>query len=111
MDYLPVLKIRFDDKANGKEIEDLTLETAEFIALKSYRARGKRLSKNVIKSVEFQAPLPYEAPAEEEDVKDEPALEAGQGEIKSKKEGDNVSKVDTAKSKLEDEDKQIRLDL
>ena len=65
----------------------------------------------MIKSVEFLTPLPYEAPAEEEDVKDEPAVEAGQGEIKSNKEGENVSKGDTAKSKLEDDDKQIRLDL
>ena len=67
MDYLPVLKAKFDEKANGKIIDDLSVEAAEFIAVKSYKAKGKRLSTYTIKSVSFLDPLPYDPPSEEAD--------------------------------------------
>ncbi len=66
LDYLPVLKVKFDEKANGKVIDDLRLETAEFIAVKSHKAKGKRLSTYTVKSVSFLDPLPYDPPAEVE---------------------------------------------
>jgi len=62
LDYLPVLEVIFDDKANGREIEPLKIETADFIAVKGFKARGKRLSNHAIKLVRFLAPLPFEAP-------------------------------------------------
>lgn len=73
MDFLPVLKVSFDEKANGKAIDPLKLEAAEFIGLKSYKAKGKRLSINTIKQVRFLTPKPYEYP-EEEVVPEEDAL-------------------------------------
>ncbi len=65
LDYLPVLQVVFDTKANGKPIDKLTLEAAEFIGIKGYKARGKRLTTFAIKDVKFLDPLPYEHPEEE----------------------------------------------
>jgi len=61
-DYLPMLRIRFDEKLNKKPLEDEDVNVAEFIDVKSYRAKGKRLSNYAIKKVELLDPLPYEEP-------------------------------------------------
>lgn len=113
LDYLPVLEVRFDDKANGKEIETYSFETAEFIAVKSFRARGKRISKNVIKSVKFLDPLPYDAPEEEPDVKvDEAEKEKPAKAEETQKEKNAGDKSNKPKIEQEpDDDKQTRLDL
>jgi hypothetical protein len=65
LDYRPVLEVKFDEKANGKPLEDMVLETEDFIGLKSYRAKGKRLTTHAVKSVKFLEPLPYEHPESE----------------------------------------------
>ncbi|HSG67327.1 MAG TPA: DNA gyrase/topoisomerase IV subunit A [Bacteroidales bacterium] len=70
LDYLPLLEVTFDDKANGKEIDSMKLETADFIAVKSFKARGKRLSNHAVKKVTFLEPIPYEA---EQEAKDDQA--------------------------------------
>jgi topoisomerase-4 subunit A len=64
LDYLPVLEVKFDEKANGRPIEDMILKTGDFVGLKSFKAKGKRLSTNTIKSVRFLEPLPYGLPEE-----------------------------------------------
>jgi topoisomerase IV subunit A len=61
-DYLPMLRIRFDEKLNKKPVEDEDVNVAEFIDVKSYRAKGKRLSNYAIKRVELIESLPYEEP-------------------------------------------------
>ncbi len=112
LDYLPVLKVTFDEKANGKLIEDITIETEGFIGLKSYRAKGKRLSVNTIKSVRFLNPLPFEFPEDAEpEQKEEKPVEKNKSE-ESKKE----SKKKTPKAKKEQPDPgddagQIKLEL
>lgn len=65
MDYLPVLQVKFDEKANGKPIDPLIIDAAEFIGLKSYKAKGKRISTNTILQVKFLKPKPYTPPVEE----------------------------------------------
>lgn len=67
LDYLPQLKLVFDTKANGKEIADEIVNVAEFIGIKSYKAKGKRLTNYSVKKFEFIEPLPYEEPQENED--------------------------------------------
>ena len=88
LDYLPVLEVLFDDKANGREIEAMTIETADFIAVKSYKARGKRLSNFTIKSVRFMEPMPYEEQEEVEDKIAEAEDETGNIETNSTESGD-----------------------
>jgi len=61
-DYLPILLIRFDEKLNKKSLDDEEVNMAEFIDVKSYRAKGKRLSNYAIKRVELLDPLPYDEP-------------------------------------------------
>ncbi len=65
LDYLPMLEVVFDTKANGKEIENEIINIDEFIGVKSYKAKGKRVSNYVIKKVNWLEPLPFEVPEEE----------------------------------------------
>jgi topoisomerase IV subunit A len=67
-DYLPVLMIRFDEKLNKKPIDNEEINVQEFIDVKSYRAKGKRLSNYAIKSVALLDPLPYEEPEVELEI-------------------------------------------
>lgn len=113
LDCLPVLEVKFDEKANGREIDDMTLETTEFIALKSYRARGKRLSKHTIKSLNFLEPLPFETKMEK---KTEPEENATPGREDGKKDQplETTVKENKIQKKQKDKDideKQIKLDL
>ena len=73
MDYLPQLEVVFDHKANKKEVENETIDVNEFIGVKSYKAKGKRLSNLIIKGINWLEPLPYEEPEEEpaEEVEEE----------------------------------------
>ncbi len=73
MDYLPQLEVVFDPKANKKEVDKETIDVNEFIGVKSYKAKGKRLSNLIIKGINWLEPLPYEEPEEEpaEEVEEE----------------------------------------
>jgi topoisomerase-4 subunit A len=110
LDYLPVLQVQFDEKANGKPIDDLILEAEGFIGLKSYKAKGKRLTTNVIKSVKFLKPLPYEITEEKEVAETEfENKEKDNGkESKPKTQKPGKEKDTTEESK---DDGQIKLEL
>ncbi len=104
LDYLPQLKMSFDTKANGKEIESDIVNVSEFIGIKSYKAKGKRLSNYAVKKFEFIEPLPYEE-AESNEV--EPAdtenettdtQEIESEELKTTKEDKTVEKKDDDKN-------------
>jgi len=66
LDFLPVLSVKFDEKANGRKIDILKIKTADFIAVKGFKARGKRLTTFKIRDMKFLNPLPYEHPQEEQ---------------------------------------------
>jgi hypothetical protein len=61
-DWLPQVKVVFDSKANNKELPDLIVNAAEFIGVKSAKAKGKRITVKVPGKIEFIEPLPYEPP-------------------------------------------------
>jgi topoisomerase-4 subunit A len=74
LDWLPVLELSFREK-NGKIRDSETINVAEFITVKSYRAKGRRLSDHPIDTVTWQEPIPYEPEEElvvEEEQNDEP---------------------------------------
>jgi hypothetical protein len=76
VDERPVLKVVFDAKKNEKEIEDEELIAEVFIGVKSYKAKGKRLSNFVIKKVTWLEPLEPLTPepqTEEPDLEDDVA--------------------------------------
>ncbi len=66
-DWLPVLKIMFDEKANNRVIEDEEIDASAFIELKGYKAKGKRLTTHAVKRIVMLEPKPYEI-AEREPV-------------------------------------------
>jgi len=53
----PNLEVFFDHKRNEKQIDTQTINVEEFIAVKSYRAKGKRISNHFIKTVKWLEPL------------------------------------------------------
>ncbi|HDO26726.1 MAG TPA: DNA gyrase/topoisomerase IV subunit A [Bacteroidetes bacterium] len=67
-DYLPRVEIETKSR-KGNEIEYEVIPLADFIAVKSYRAKGKRLSNKVLQKIKLIDPLPYEHEGEE-DVSD-----------------------------------------
>ena len=101
LDYLPQLKMIFDTKANGKEIADEIVNVAEFIGIKSYKAKGKRLTNYSVSKFEFIEPLPYVEPEEEnadiEPVSDdkEPQETVDENESKGKDEATEPKAVET----------------
>ena len=89
MDVLPRLLLKFNDGVSGKHFEDEELNVDEYIGVKSYKARGKRLSVHDVNYYEFLEPFEVpEAPAEEEPLADpaenaEPEIEDQQPSEKS----------------------------
>lgn len=62
VDERPVLEVKFDDKKNEKELEDEEVIAELFIGVKSYKAKGKRLSNYAIKKITWLEPLEPEQP-------------------------------------------------
>lgn len=71
-DHLPVIQIDLKSKA-ANEVETEVIPLADFIGLKSFKAKGKRLSTKDIKKLKLLDPLPYDEP-EEEEIEQEEAL-------------------------------------
>lgn len=89
LDYLPVIKILFDQKVNLKEIADEIIKLDEFIGVKSYKAKGKRISNYAIKKLKWLEPEPYEFPEKEEE---EIEIENEISENQEEPENDTASK-------------------
>jgi topoisomerase-4 subunit A len=78
LDYRPMLEVIFDEKKNEKDIENIEVDVEEFILIKGYKAKGKRLSNFAIKKMNWLDPLPYDPPEpepEDEDVSFDEAIE------------------------------------
>jgi topoisomerase IV subunit A len=63
LDWLPQLELSFQEK-NGRMRDNEIINVAEFISVKGYRAKGRRLSDHPINTISWQEPIPYE-PEEE----------------------------------------------
>jgi topoisomerase IV subunit A len=59
LDWLPRLEISFQEK-NGRKRPDEILNVEEFIGIKSYRAKGRKLSEHLIEKIQWIESLPYE---------------------------------------------------
>ena len=67
MDKLPRLLLSFNDSPSGKQYEDEEVNVAEYIGVKSYKAKGKRLSTHDVATYTFLEPF---EPEEEEVVEE-----------------------------------------
>jgi len=72
IDHFPVIKVIFDESTNKKVLEEV-INIHEFIGIKSYKAKGKRISTYDVKSIKMLKPLPYEE--NEEVIPNEPEQE------------------------------------
>lgn len=74
-DWLPVLKIVFDEKQNNRVIEDEVLEASNFIDVKGHKAKGKRLTTHAVKKIVMLDPLPYEVPVTENEQQEDEIMD------------------------------------
>jgi topoisomerase-4 subunit A len=68
-DELPVVRLSFYPTEKGKQPEEETIEVASFIAVKSFKAKGKRLSTFEITEISVLEPLII--PVEDADIVEE----------------------------------------
>lgn len=95
-DKFPQVKIIFGGKHKDKEPENIDAE--EFIAVKGFKARGKRLTTNEIKEIVFDEPLIKETEdAEEESEEIQDGESNSNGEDVNDKSKDKESAKDEAK--------------
>ena len=66
VDTFPRLEVVYDESAN-KKIESEIIEVSEFIAVKGYKAKGKRITTSAVKNFHWLDPLPEPEPEEPEE--------------------------------------------
>lgn len=71
LDWLPRLELEFQEK-NGRKRPAEILNVAEFIGVKSFKAKGRKMSEHVVETFRWIDPIPYEPP---ETIPDEEAVE------------------------------------
>jgi len=113
IDHFPVIKVIFDESSNKKVLEEI-INIDEFIGIKSYKAKGKRLSTFEIKSIKILDPLPYEEPREEAPQEPEPEI-ISDTEIEKTKENivsDNkeIANIESSNIKSDESKGQMELD-
>jgi topoisomerase-4 subunit A len=74
MDTLPHLKVLYDEHS-GKKILEEEIDVSEFIAVKGYKAKGKRITTNEVKQFLWLEPGPE---PEHEDEEEEPIADVEQ---------------------------------
>jgi topoisomerase-4 subunit A len=57
LDDFPIIELIFDTKKNEREIEKQEINATEFIAVKSFKAKGKRLTTHYLKTVNLIEPV------------------------------------------------------
>ncbi len=57
LDDFPIIELIFDTKKNEREIENLEINATDFIAVKSFKAKGKRLTTHHLKTVNLIEPV------------------------------------------------------
>jgi topoisomerase-4 subunit A len=86
LDRIPQVEVVFDQKTTKKPIESQVVNLAEFIGVKSSRAKGKRLSSHVVKNVNMLEPLPYDEQMVQEQESEVEKAQAGKEQVELKEE-------------------------
>ena len=74
IDHLPRIEIEFETVKNKKRPSE-TILVADFIGIKGYKAKGKRLTEFPVEKINKLEPLLYEEPIVEEVEAEEPEIE------------------------------------
>ena len=91
-DYLPVIEVIYDSKANLKELPNEIIKLDEFIGVKSYKAKGKRISNYTIKTFKWLEPDSYEFPEDEIDTRNDEVLDDEEPD-EAEEENDDLSET------------------
>ena len=103
LDYLPRLEVEVKSKSGDISVDVVLL--ADFIAVKGYKARGKRLVNKSLKSMRLLDPLPYEPPQKEEEPDDETEENTPQdAEEKVENQSENNSDADDSSENKDTDD-------
>jgi len=102
-DYLPRIEVEIKSKVNN-EIEFEVFPLADFIGVKSYKAKGKRLSNKNIRKIKFIDPLPYTPPEGNDETEETEIMSADkERDSKSKPIDENPSKSDDSSADVKKE--------
>jgi topoisomerase-4 subunit A len=91
-DKYPRLDVTFDMKLKTKGTEKEEITVHEFIGVKGFKAKGKRISAHAVKKIEFLEPIQIEEPSQEigeEETREEnpePTIVNEQAEVEMKNE-------------------------
>jgi len=107
IDHFPVIKVIFNESTNKKVLEEI-INIDEFIGIKNYKAKGKRISTFEIKSIKMLEPFPYEENEEEMPKEPEQEILKTEENIVSEKKKIKPDKSDKIRS--EGSDRQMELD-
>ncbi len=96
-DKYPRLDIAFDMKLKTKGAEKEVITVHEFIGVKGFKAKGKRISLHAVKKIEFLDPLQVDEPLPDVHVED-----GGQKtEVRGRKTEDQESRIENGDRKTE----------
>jgi topoisomerase-4 subunit A len=102
LDHLPQLELSFAEK-NGRKRPNELLNVAEYISVKSYRAKGRKLSDYPVEKVKWLAPLPYEPHDGQTSHEEESEGEAGFQEPYDRETNSRTDQPDEAAQDSSDE--------
>ena len=95
LDYLP--RLQMDVESKSGELSVQVVHIADYIGIKGFKARGKRLGDKMIKKMKFIDPIPYE-PEEPEDS-DEENVRNAEEEVAQNEEAISDNEEDDIKDK------------
>jgi topoisomerase-4 subunit A len=106
LDWLPLLEISFLEK-NGRIRPEEVLNVSEFIGVKSFKAKGRKLSDHPVDTIKWLEPLPY-YPPQDLDMEDEGPAE--EEELPGEIEDEILSEDDLQDDNISEPGIQIRLE-
>ena len=113
-DHLPQIEVEFDNSERKKPLENEVINIEEFISVKGFKAKGKRVSLHDIKKIKLVDPLPYEDEIQPDEVNvieektEENVVEKPQSEEKQEKSPEQ-EKEKVSEDESKDDDSQMTL--
>ncbi|MCD4736382.1 MAG: DNA gyrase/topoisomerase IV subunit A [Bacteroidales bacterium] len=89
LDKYPRLMVKYVQKEKSKAVEYEIIDVTEFISIKSFRAKGKRISTREINEVYFTDPLPDDEPEPINEIVSDDQSPPGNVEIPTKQNADS----------------------
>lgn len=83
-DWYPMIELSLKDEKKDKDLDKEIINVSEFCDIMKYKAKGKRLSKYLVTSINVLEPLPFEEEVEdieEEEIEEELTLDSNTNNI------------------------------